>query len=87
MGIKVTPEIYDRLPNNPVEKLLVCFDSQDDIAAFCAVSPQAVWNWKSRSSVPRWYVDDLSRYSGVPTWLLCPKHFSPPGEEDGQEKT
>lgn len=76
MGIKVVPEVYDQLPSNPVEMLLVSFDSQEDIASFCSVSPQAVWNWKSRGSIPKQHIEALSRFSGIPTWMLCPKHFS-----------
>lgn len=75
MGMKIVPEIYHLLPNNPVEMLLLCFDGQDDIAAFCAVTPQAVWNWKNRDSIPKLHVSALSEYSGIPTWMLCPKHF------------
>lgn len=76
MGMKVIPEMYDQLPDNPVAMLLVSFDSQEDIAAFCTVTPQAVWNWKERNSIPKWHVEALSRFSGIPTWMLCPKHFS-----------
>lgn len=81
MGMKVVPEIYEQLPGNPVDMLLVCFDRQEDIAAFCSVSPQAVWNWKDRNSIPYWHAEDLSRYSGVPAWMLCPKHFKQPQEK------
>ena len=45
MVMKVVPEVYDQLPDNPVEMLLIAFGSQESIAAFCAVTPQAVWNW------------------------------------------
>lgn len=75
MGMKVTPEMYNQLPSNPVEMLLVTFDGQDEIAAFCSISPQAVWNWKWRDAIPKSYVEDLSKYTGIPTWMLCPKHF------------
>lgn len=75
MGIKVVPEVYDQLPENPVEMLLVTFDSQDDIAAFCSVSPQAVWNWKWREAIPHGHIPALSAYTGIPEWMLCPKHF------------
>lgn len=81
MGIKVVPEVYDQLPENPVAMLLVTFDSQDDIAAFCSVSPQAVWNWKWRESIPAGYVPALSAYTGIPEWMLCPKYFNK-GEMD-----
>lgn len=75
MGIKVTPQMYEQLPANPVDMLLVTFDSQGDIAAFCSVTDQAVSNWKSRISIPYWYAEDLSRHTGIPVWMLCPKHF------------
>ena len=75
MGIKVVPEVYDQLPENPVAKLLVTFDSLSDIAAFCDVSPQAVWNWKYRQAIPAPYVEALSRYTGIPEGMLCPKHY------------
>ena len=81
MGMKIIPEIYHMLPSNPVDKLLLCFESQDEIATFCFVTPQAVWNWKNRDSIPKVYVEDLSRYTGIPPWLLCPKHFKK-GESD-----
>lgn len=57
MGIKITPALYDQLPANPVEMLLICFDTQEEIAVFCAVTAQAVHNWKSRGNIPYWYVD------------------------------
>lgn len=82
MVMRVIPELYDQLPSNPVEMLLISFDSQDQIATFCAVTPQAVYNWKIRESIPAMYIPELSRYSGVPTWMLCPKHFKK-GESDG----
>jgi hypothetical protein len=78
MVMKVVPEVYDQLPDNPVEMLLIAFGSQESIAAFCAVTPQAVWNWKDRGVVPYVHVESLSNYSGVPTWMLCPKHFNKP---------
>jgi hypothetical protein len=82
MIMRVIPELYDQLPDNPVEMLLISFGSQDDIATFCSVTPQAVWNWKSRGSIPRMYIEDLSKKTGIPTWMLCPKHFDK-GESDG----
>lgn len=82
MGIKITPELYNQLPSNPVEKLLICFDSQDEIAAFCFVTPQAVWNWKERETIPKAHVEALSRYTGIPEWILCPKWFAKKGEMD-----
>lgn len=78
MVMKLIPEVFDQLPSNPVEMLLCSFSSQDEIAAFCAVTPQAVWNWKNRDSIPYIYVEDLSKISGIPTWMLCPKHFKKP---------
>jgi hypothetical protein len=78
MAMKIIPEMYNQLPTNPVEMLVISFGSQDDIAAYCSVSPQAVWNWKDRNSIPRAHVEDLSRFSGIPTWMLCPKHFNKP---------
>ncbi len=75
MPMIVPPELYHQLPENPVEKLLIAFDSQQHIADYCSVSPQAVHNWKSRESIPYVYITDLSRFSGLPEWLLCPKHF------------
>jgi hypothetical protein len=86
MTMKIIPEMYDQLPSNPVEMLVISFGSQEDIAAYCSVSPQAVWNWKDRNSIPRGYVKDLSRFSGIPTWMLCPKHFDK-GEMDGGIRT
>lgn len=78
MIMRLIPEVFDQLPSNPVEMLLCSFASQDEISAFCAVTPQAVWNWKNRGSIPYIYVEDLSRASGIPTWMLCPKHFKKP---------
>ncbi len=81
MGLKIIPAIYDQLPSNPVEMLLISFGSQGDIADFCSVSHQVVHNWKSRGAIPKWYVEDLCRHTGIPTWMLCPKHFNK-GESD-----
>lgn len=81
MRLRVVPELYDQLPTNPVDMLLVSFPSQEDIAGYCAVSKQAVANWKSRWSIPYIYIDDLSRATGIPQWMLCPKHFEK-GEMD-----
>jgi hypothetical protein len=81
MVLKIIPAIYDQLPSNPVEMLLISFGSQSDIADFCSVSQQAVHNWKSRGAIPKWYVKDLCSYTGIPEWMLCPKHFNK-GESD-----
>lgn len=75
MVLRVIPELYNQLPSNPVEMLLVSFRSQTEIAFFCGVTPQAVNNWKRREGIPPIYVEDLSRYTGIPAWLLCPKKF------------
>jgi hypothetical protein len=82
MVMRIIPELYDQLPENPVEMLLISFGAQDEIAAFCSVTPQAVWNWKNRGSIPYVYIEDLSKKTGIPTWMLCPKHFKK-GESDG----
>lgn len=70
MVLRVIPELYDQLPSNPVDMLLVSFRSQTEIADFCAVTPQAVNNWKRRGGIPAVYVEDLSKYTGIPTWML-----------------
>jgi hypothetical protein len=82
MVMRIIPELYDQLPSNPVEMLLISFGAQDAIAQFCSVTPQAVWNWKSRGTIPYVYIEDLSKKTGIPTWMLCPKHFNK-GESNG----
>jgi hypothetical protein len=81
MGIKIIPELYSQLPANPVEMLVLSFDSQERIAEFCGVTPQAVYNWKVRDAIPKQYADQLSQFSGIPTWMLCPRFFEK-GESD-----
>lgn len=75
MVLRVIPELYDQLPSNPVEMLLISFQSQTEVAVFCGVTPQAINNWKRRGAIPANYVEDLSRYTGIPSWMLCPKRF------------
>lgn len=75
MVLRVIPELYDQLPSNPVDMLLVSFRSQTEIADFCDVTPQAVNNWKRREGIPPIYVENLSRYTGIPERMLYPKKF------------
>jgi len=75
MVLKIIPAIYDQLPSNPVEMLLISFPSQTEIGMFCGVTTQAVNNWKRREGIPPGYVEALSKYTGIPVWMLCPKHF------------
>lgn len=70
MVLRVIPELFDQLPSNPVDMLLISFRSQTEIADFCSVTPQAVNNWKRRGGIPLAYVEDLSKYTGIPTWML-----------------
>lgn len=73
MVLRVIPELFDQLPSNPVDMLLISFRSQTEIASFCSVTPQAVNNWKRRGGIPLIYIADLSAYTGIPDWMLCPK--------------
>ena len=60
---------------NVVEKVISFFDSQTEMAQFCFVSRAAVTHWKNANQIPVWHVEALSRYTGLPKYVIRPDIF------------
>lgn len=60
---------------NIVDQVMTHFDSQTELASFCNIHRSAVSHWKAKNTIPQWYASQLSQYTGIPVWELCPQHF------------
>ena len=61
---------------SPLEKVMLFFESQSDLAAFCMVSRSTVTHWKNDGGrITVWHAEAISRATGLPKSEICPDRF------------
>ena len=65
------------IQGNPVDKALLFFESQSDMALFCGVHPSTVGRWRENGKIPREEIDALARYTKLRKYEFDQEEFMP----------